>query len=157
MHSNLLAELGECGSLVMWDEFSADQQWTTSGQVTAHTDVHSSGMLENSERSGTERNRTGSNWCTMQYGRRRWTRGQKLALIRTVCVCVRTKISRSVTGTKTGQAPVESHVKRMNFWGRIQPTMGSVMSYVSLQVLAQCNRKRVWHSALSKQALAQAK
>ena len=49
-----------------------------------------------------------------QYGRGHWTRGQKLALIRTVCLSVRTLISRSVAATKTGQAQAESHVKRMN-------------------------------------------
>ena len=49
-----------------------------------------------------------------QYGRGHWTRGQKLALIRTVRLSVRTLISRSVAATKTGQAPTESHVKRMN-------------------------------------------
>ena len=48
------------------------------------------------------------------YGRRCWTRGQKLALIRTVCVCARTRILRSLTATKTGQAPAEGHVKRMD-------------------------------------------
>ena len=72
------------------------------------------GMLENPERSGTERNGTVPEVIDAQYGRRRWTRGQKLALIRTVCVCVRTLILRSVTATKTGQAPAESHVKCMN-------------------------------------------
>ena len=50
-------------------------------------------MVENPERSGTEWN--GTEWNGMepeleaidaQYGRRRWTRGQKVALIRTVCV-----------------------------------------------------------------------
>ena len=69
-------------------------------------------MLENPERSGTERNGTGIN-CA-QYGCRRWTRGQKSALIRTVCVRVRARILRSVTATKTGQAPAKSHVKGMN-------------------------------------------
>ena len=49
-----------------------------------------------------------------QYGRGHWTCGQKLALIRTVCLSVRTLISRSVAATKTGQAQAESHVKRMN-------------------------------------------
>ena len=49
----------------------------------------------------------------VQYGRGCWTRGQKFALIRTVCLCVRTLISRSVTATKTGQTPTESHVKRI--------------------------------------------
>ena len=49
-----------------------------------------------------------------QYGRGRCTRGQKLALIRTVRVCVRTLILCSVAATKTAQAPAESHVKRMN-------------------------------------------
>ena len=39
--------------------------------------------------------------------------GHKLALIRTVRRSVRTQILRSVTVTKTGQAPAESHVKRM--------------------------------------------
>ena len=37
----------------------------------------------------------------LQYGCGCWTRGQKFALIRTVCLCVRTLISRSVTATKT--------------------------------------------------------
>ena len=41
------------------------------------------------------------------------TRGQKFALIRTVCLRVWTLISHSVTATKTGQAPTDSHVKRM--------------------------------------------
>ena len=68
---------------------------------------------------GTEWNGTGSNWCT-KTGRGRWTRGQKLALIRTVCLSVRTLTSRSAPATKTGQAPAESHVKRMNCCGRIQ-------------------------------------
>ena len=72
-------------------------------------------MLENQERSGTERN---PEVIDAQYGRRRWTPGQKLALIRTVCVCVQTEVQtrilRSVTATKTGQAPAESHVKRIN-------------------------------------------
>ena len=36
-----------------------------------------------------------------------WTRGQKLALIRTVRLCVRTLISRSAAATKTGQAPTD--------------------------------------------------
>ena len=49
-----------------------------------------------------------------QYGRGHWTRGQKLALIRTVCLSAWTLISRSVAATKTGQAPAESHVKCMN-------------------------------------------
>ena len=49
-----------------------------------------------------------------RYGRGHWTRGQKLALFRTVCPSVLTLISRSVATTKTGQAPAESHVKRMN-------------------------------------------
>ena len=42
-----------------------------------------------------------------------WTHGQKFALIRTVRLCVWTLISHSVTATKTGQAPTDSHVKRM--------------------------------------------
>ena len=65
-------------------------------------------------RNAQERNGTEPEVVDAQYGRRRWTRGQKLALIRTVCVCVRTRILRSVTATKTGQAPADSHVKRMN-------------------------------------------
>ena len=78
------------------------------------------GMLENPERSGTEQNGTERNpeVIDAQYGRRRWTLGQKLALIRTVSVCVQTEVQtrilRSVTATKTGQAPAESHVKRIN-------------------------------------------
>ena len=40
--------------------------------------------------------------------------GHILALITTVCVCVWTRILRSVAATKTGQAPAESHVKRMD-------------------------------------------
>ena len=71
-------------------------------------------MLENPERSGTERNGMEPEVIDAQYGRRRWTRGQKLALIRTVCVCVRTRILRSVTTTMTGQAPAESHVSIRN-------------------------------------------
>ena len=63
---------------------------------------------------GTERNGTEPEVIDAQYGRGHWTRGQKLALIRTVCLSVRTMISRSVAATKTGQAPAESHVKRMN-------------------------------------------
>ena len=63
---------------------------------------------------GTERNGTEPEVIDAQYGRGHWTRGQKLALIRTVCLSVRTLISRSVAATKTGQAPAESHVKRMN-------------------------------------------
>ena len=50
-------------------------------------------MLENPECSGMELN--GTEWNRMepevidaQNGRRCWTRGQKLALIRTVCVCM---------------------------------------------------------------------
>ena len=75
-------------------------------------------MLENPERSGTERNGTERNRNQKQLmhntdARTHWTRGQKLALIRTVCVCVRTRILRSVTAMKTGQAPAESHAKRM--------------------------------------------
>ena len=66
------------------------------------------GMLENPERSGTERNRTEPEVIDAQYGRGHWTRDQKLALIRTVCVCVRTLILRSVTATKTGQAPARA-------------------------------------------------
>ena len=65
-------------------------------------------------RNAQERNGTEPEVIDTQYGRRHWTRGQKLALIRTVCVGVRTRILRSVTATKTGQAPAESHVKRMN-------------------------------------------
>ena len=48
-----------------------------------------------------------------QYGRGAGHVGQKLALIRTVRLCVQTLILRSVTAIKTGQAPAESHVKRM--------------------------------------------
>ena len=76
-------------------------------------------MLENPECSGTERNGTERNRTEpelevidAQYGRGRCTRDQKLALIRRVCVCVRTRILCSVTATKTAQAPAESHVKR---------------------------------------------
>ena len=60
--------------------------------------------------------KTIKNWRWERPGNkaRKWTRGQKLALIGTVCVCVRTLILRSVAATKTGQAPAESHVKRMN-------------------------------------------
>ena len=49
----------------------------------------------------------------VQYGCECWTHGQKFALIRTVCLCVRTLISGSVTATKMGQAPTESHVKHI--------------------------------------------
>ena len=48
-----------------------------------------------------------------QYGRGCWTRGQKFALIRTVCLHVRTPISRSVTAMKTGQALTESNIKHI--------------------------------------------
>ena len=65
-------------------------------------------------RNGTERNGTEPEVIDAQYERRRWTHGQKLALIGTVCVCVRTWILNSVTATKTGQAPAESHVKHMD-------------------------------------------
>ena len=67
------------------------------------------------ERNGTERNGTEPEVIVAQYGSRTWcwTRGQKFALIRTVRLCVWTLISRSVTATKTGQAPTESHVKRI--------------------------------------------
>ena len=41
-----------------------------------------------------------------QYGRGRLE-------IRTVCLSVRTLILRSVTATKTGQAPAENYVKHM--------------------------------------------
>ena len=120
----------------------------------------SGGMLENPERSGTKRN---PEVIDARYGRRRRTPGQKLALIRTVCVCVQTEVQtrilRSVTATMSGQAPAESHVKHINCWGKIQPAMGSVMGHVSLQV-AQWNRKRFSHSVVlnkTKQAIAQAK
>ena len=63
---------------------------------------------------GTLRNGTELEVIDAQYGRGRCTGGQKLALIRTDCVCVRTRILCSVTATKTAQAPAESHVKRMN-------------------------------------------
>ena len=63
-------------------------------------------------RNGMEWNGTELEVIDAQYGRRRWTRGQKLALIRTVCV--RTRILHSVTATKTEQAPAESYVKRIN-------------------------------------------
>ena len=63
---------------------------------------------------GTERNGMEPEVIDAQYGRGRRTRGQKLALIRTVCLSVQTLISRSVAATKTEQAPAESHVKRMN-------------------------------------------
>ena len=66
------------------------------------------------ERNGTERNGTEPKVIDARYGRGRWTRGKKLALIGTVCLSVRTLISRSVPATKTGQAPAESHVKWMN-------------------------------------------
>ena len=59
------------------------------------------------------RTEDGTEVIDAQYGRGRWTRGQKRALIGTVCLSVRTLISRSVAATKTGQAPAESHVKRM--------------------------------------------
>ena len=52
---------------------------------------------------GTLRNGMEPEVIDAQYGRRRWTRGQKLVLIRTVCVCVWTQILRSVTATMTGQ------------------------------------------------------
>ena len=84
---------------------------------------------------GTERNGTEPEVIDVQYGRGRWTRGKKLALIRTVSLSVRTLISRSVAATKTGQPPAESHVMRMNCRGRIEPAMGSVMAHVSLQVV----------------------
>ena len=62
-------------------------------------------------RNGMKRNRTEPEVVDAQYRCGRWTRGQKLALIRTVCLSVRTLISCSVIATKTGQAPAESHVK----------------------------------------------
>ena len=65
-------------------------------------------------RNRTERNGTKPEVIDAQYGCGHWTRGQKLALIRTVCLSVRTLISCSVAATKTGQAPTESHVKHMN-------------------------------------------
>ena len=68
------------------------------------------GIKPGMERNGTEWNRTRSD---VQYGHGCWTRGQKVALIRTVCLCVRTLILHSVTATKTGQAPAESHVKHI--------------------------------------------
>ena len=61
-----------------------------------------------------ERNGTEPEVIDAQYGHGHWTRGQKLALIRTVCLSVRTLISSSVVATKTEQVPAESHVKRMN-------------------------------------------
>ena len=67
--------------------------------------------LNAQERNGTERNEP--EVIDAQYGRGHWTRGQKLALIRTVFVSVRTLILRSVTAAKTEQARAESHVKRM--------------------------------------------
>ena len=66
------------------------------------------------ERNGTEWNETEPEVIDAQYGRGHWTRSQKLALIRTVCLSVQTLISHSVAATKIGQAPAESHVKRMN-------------------------------------------
>ena len=71
-------------------------------------------LRKGTERNGTERSGTEPEVIDAQYGRRCWTRGQKLAPIRTVCICVRTQVLSSVTATKTGQAPAESHVKRMN-------------------------------------------
>ena len=59
------------------------------------------------------RNGTEPEVIDAQYGRGRWTHGQKLALIRTVFVSVWTLILRSVTAAKAGQARAESHVKRM--------------------------------------------
>ena len=78
----------------------------------------------------------------VQYRLGCWTRGQKFALIRTVCFCVRTLISRSVTATKTGQALTERHIKRIKPLRQDIATMGSVMGHVSLRVARQ-NRKRV--------------
>ena len=63
-------------------------------------------------RNAQELNATELEVIKAQYGRGRLTRRQKLVLIRTVCACVWTRILRSVTATKTGQAPAESHVKR---------------------------------------------
>ena len=65
-------------------------------------------------RNGTEWNGTEPEVIVVQYGRGSRTRGQKFALIRTAHFCVRTLISHSVTATKTGQAPTESYVKRIN-------------------------------------------
>ena len=65
-------------------------------------------------RNAQERNGTEPEVIDAQYGRRRWTHGQKLVLIRAVCVCVQTLILRTVADTKTGQAPAESNVKRIN-------------------------------------------
>ena len=62
---------------------------------------------------GMEWNGTEPEVIVIQYRHGCWTCGQKFALIRTVRLCVRTPISRSVTATKTGQAPIESHVKRI--------------------------------------------
>ena len=78
--------------------------------VSLNRDAGKPGMLRN----GTEWNGTEPEVIDAQYGRRCWTRGQKLALIRTVCVCVLTLILHSVTATKTEQAPTESHVERIN-------------------------------------------
>ena len=69
------------------------------------------GMLENPN--AQERNGTEPEVIVVQYGHGCWTRDQKFVLIRTVHFCARTLFLRSVTATKTGQAPIESHVKRI--------------------------------------------
>ena len=82
--------------------------WDGSYQELMNRHSEKEGMLENQEWNGTE-----PEVIVVQYGRGCWTRSQKFALIRTVRFCVRTLISCSVTATKTGQAPTESHVKRI--------------------------------------------
>ena len=59
----------------------------------------------------TERNRMEPEVIVVQCWCECWTRGWKFALIRTVHLCVRTLISRSVTAMKTGQVSAESHIK----------------------------------------------
>ena len=48
-----------------------------------------------------------------EYRHESWRHGHKFALLRTVCLYVWTLILHSITATKTGQVPTESHVKRI--------------------------------------------
>ena len=51
--------------------------------------------------------------------------------------CVRTLILRSVTATKTGQAPAESHVKRIKLLRKDTASYGLSNGHVSLRVLSR--------------------
>ena len=68
----------------------------------------------------------------VQYGRGYWTCGQKFVLIRTVCLRARTLISCSVTATKTGQAPTESHV----WYSSPQSSLAIVLSHEANEFFA---------------------